>query len=260
MHPFLCLRRLARLSFLVLGGALITTLPALAQTLTVATEGSLVNAMAQVARGFEATRPGVKVVLEAGEPGVLLARMADPGAGTRFDVLAGSDAETAALGVQRRVLRAELGSAFAGNGLVLVVPAASRLAVQRLDDLARPEVLRIAIGRVNTVPVGRYAREALDGQRLWPSVQRKLVQADSAAEVLALVRRGDVDAGLVYASDAAAADGLRTVETLHTVTPLRYGAHVAVASGQAGLAAAFVDYLRSDAARAVWQQKGLALP
>jgi molybdate transport system substrate-binding protein len=144
---------------------------------------------------------------------------------------------------------------------VLVVPAASSLPLQRLADLARPEVLRIAIGRVNTVPVGRYAREAINGQRLWPSVQRKLVQADSAAEVLALVQRGDVDAGLVYASDAAAAGAaVRIVETLPTTTPLRYGAHVVVASSRAALAADFVAHLRSDAARAVWQQQGLALP
>ena len=234
---------------------------ALAQALTVATDSSLMKAMADVARSFEATHPGLKVTLVAGEPGELLAQIANPAPGAGFDVLAGADAETAAIGVQRRLLRPELRSAFAGNTLVLVVPAASAVAVQRLADLARPEVLRIAIGRVNTVSVGRHAREAIDGQRLWPSVQRKLVQADSAAEVLALVQRGDVDAGFVYATDAAAAgDAVRAVETLPTTTPLRYGAHVVQASSRAALAAEFVAHLRSDAARAVWQQEGLALP
>ena len=238
-------------------------LPALAQAqaLSVATDRSLLKAMAEVARGFEATRPGLRVTLVAGEPAALLAQIASPVAGKGFDVLAGADTETATLGLQRRLLRPELRSAFASNTLVLVVPAAATVAVQRLADLARPEVLRIAIGRVNTVPLGRFAREAINEQRLWPSVQRKLVQADSAAEVLALVQRRDVDAGLVYATDAAAAgDGVRTVETLPTATPLRYVAHVVSASTRGALAAEFVAHLRSDAARAVWQQEGLALP
>ena len=231
------------------------------QTLTVATDNSLLKAMTEVARSFEAIRPGWRVVLVAGEPGALLAQMGNPESATRFDVLAGADAETMALGVQRRLLRPEVRSNFAGNTLVLVVPASSALPVLRLADLARPEVLRIAIGRVNTVPIGRYAREAINSQRLWPSVQRKLVQADTAAEVLALVRRADVDAGFVYASDASAAGAaVRTIETLPTTTPLRYGAHVVMGSTQAALAAEFVAHLRSAAARAVWQQEGLALP
>lgn len=230
-----------------------------APALTVACDGSLAAAMAEVARGFEAGRAGLRVALVAGEPGALLAQLARPG--SAIDVLAGADAETAALGLQRRLLTASLGSVFAGNALVLVVPAGLSVPVQRLADLVRPEVARIAIGRVNTVPVGRYAREAINAQRLWPSVQRKLVQADSAAEVLALVQRGDVEAGFVVATDAAAAGaGVRTVETLPTATPIRYAAHAAAASPQAALAAEFVAHLRSEAARVVWRRAGLVLP
>lgn len=270
MHVNLRFRRFVlRLCAAALSAVLPAMALAQAQVLTVAADSSLLKAMAAVARSFEATRPGLKVALVAGEPGALLMQIADAAPGAAFDVLAGADAETAAFGVQRQLLRAEVRSAFAANTLVLVVPGAAAATattsatgtVQRLADLARPEVLRIAIGRVNTVAVGRYAREAINGQRLWPSVQRKLVQAGSAAEVLALVQRGDVDAGFVYASDAAAAGpGVRAVETLPTTTPLRYGAHVVLGSRRTALAAEFVAHLRSDAARAVWQQEGLALP
>jgi len=261
-HPGLRIRRQV-LALWVLGVAAAVPAFGQGQTLTVATDDSLLKAMSEVARGFEATRPGLRVVLVAGDPGALLAQIANPEAATRFDVLAGTDAETAALGVQRRLLRPEVRSAFAGNELVLVVPASaitSAARVQRLVDLARPEVLRIAIGRINAVPVGRYAREAINAQRLWPSVQRKLVQADSGAAVLELVQQGDVDAGFVYASDAVAAGArVRTVETLPTVTPIRYGALVVAASAQVALAAEFLDHLRSEPARAVWQRTGLAL-
>jgi molybdate transport system substrate-binding protein len=135
-----------------------------------------------------------------------------------------------------------------------------KLPVQRLSDLARPEVLRIAVGRPAVEPAGRYAREAIDGQRLWPSVQRKVVNADDVRQVLGLVAAGDVEAGFVYATDVAAAAGrVRQVETLET-TPVRYLVHVGTGSPQAALAREFVAYLGSDAARAVWLRHGFGVP
>ena len=234
--------------------------PATAQatTLTVAVDLSLAGPMDEVARAFAARRAGLRVALVPGEPGALLAQMAQPG--SAIDVLAGADAETAAYGRQRRLLGPAPDLVFAGNTLVLVVPAALAVPVQRLADLARPELARIAIGRVNTVAVGRYAREAINAQRLWPLVQRKLVQVGSAAEVLALVKAAEVEAGFVYGSDAAAAGAaVRVVETLATTTPLRYSAATAAASRQAALAEPFVAHLRSEAAREVWRRAGLML-
>lgn len=251
------------LGLLCLGvlGAWGRSAPAQAQniTLTVAVDRGLAGPMDEVARAFAVGRAGLRVVLVPGEMGALLSQMAAQG--STIDVLAGADPETAALGLQRRLLSPGLGSVFAGNALVLVVPSGQAVLVQRLADLAQPEVARIAIGRVNSVAVGRYAREAINAQRLWPLVQRKLVQVDSAAEVLALVQAGEVQAGFVYATDALAAGAsVRTLQTLPTTTPLRYAAHTAAGSRQAALAAEFVAYLRSEPARAVWRRAGLVLP
>ncbi len=229
-----------------------------AQGLTVATDSSLAAAMAAVAKAFEAGRSGVSVKLSVGAPGALLEQMAQ---GTPADVLAGSDAETAALGQQRRLLQPELRSLFATNTLVLVTPSAQKRPVQRLSDLSRPEVVRIAIGRPTLEPAGRYAREAINAQRLWPALQRKLVQAADVREALELVAAGEVEAGFVYATDAAAAAArVRAVETLATATPVRYLVHVAAASPQPALAREFAAYLRSEPARAVWQRFGFGVP
>jgi molybdate transport system substrate-binding protein len=239
-------------------GLLLTCSSAFSQSLTVATDSSLAPAMAAVAKAFEASRSGVAVKLVVGAPGALLEQMAQD---TAIDLLAGSDAETAALGQRRRLLQPELRSVFATNTLVLVTPAALQLPVQRLSDLSRPEVVRIGIGRPTLEPAGRYAREAINAQRLWPALQRKLVQADDVREVFALVAAGDVEAGFVYATDAAAAAGrVRVVETLATTTPVRYLVHVAVAGPQPALARDFAAYLRSEPARVVWQRFGFGLP
>lgn len=257
MKPDLSRRRsaLAGLAALTL---LWTGLPAAAQTLVVATDSALAPAMAEVARSFEATRPGVSVQLVPGPPGALLSRMAQDQA---VDLLAGADAETAALGVNRRLLQPELRSIFARNTLVLVVPAALDLPVQRLSDLTRTEVVRVAIGRQPGEPAGRYAREALNAQRLWTALQRKLVVVDTVGDVLDLVASAEVEAGLVYATDAAAAAGrVRVVQTLETTTPIRHLVHLSTSSAQPTLARAFAEHLRNDSARAVWLRFGFLLP
>jgi len=252
------LTRLARLAAIpLLLAAASTTTPA--QTLVVAADSSLGDAMTVVARDFEAARKGVTVTLRLGASGVLLEQVAR---GTTTDVLAAADAETVALGVQRRLLVADLRSSFASNSLVLIVPASLNLPVQRLADLSRPEVVRVALGRPASEPVGRYAREAINAQRLWPAVQRKSVLVDDVREVLALVAAADVEAGFVYSTDvAAAAPGrVRVVETLPTTTPIRYPANVVAGSKQPELARDFITYLRSEPARAVFKRFGFGLP
>jgi len=251
------LSRLARLAAipLLLAAASTTTM---AQTLVVAADSSLGDAMKVVARDFETARKGVTVTLRLGASGGLLEQIAR---GTATDVLAAADAETVALGVQRRLLVADLRSSFASNSLVLIVPASLSLPVQRLADLARPEVVRVAMGRHASEPAGRYAREAINAQRLWPAVQRKAVLVDDVREVLELVAAADVEAGFVYATDVAgAAARVRVVETLPTTTPIRYPANVVAGSKQPELARDFITYLRSEPARAVFKRFGFGLP
>ena len=228
-----------------------------AATLQVAAASSLVDAMPELARAFEAARAGVNVRLASASSGALLEQLAQ---GTAMDVLLSADADTLARGVERRLLQPESVRSFASNTLVLVLPAASTLAVARLTDLAQVDVQRIAMGRTATVPAGRYARQAIDAARLWPALQRKIVQADSARHALDLVLRGDVDAAFVYGTDARSAGSrVRLVQTLAGHNPIRLGAAVAVGSKQAALAAEFVQFLRSEAARAVLVRLGFGV-
>lgn len=232
--------------------------PAGAQTLTIAAAASLSDALRDVAHAFEATHAGVTVALKLGASGTLLEQIAQ---GLPADVLLSADAETATLGVQRHLLVADLRSVFVTNTLVLVVPQALNLPVQRLSDLARPEVVRIAMGRQAEVPAGRYAREVINAARLWPSVQHKVVFADDVRHVLDLVAGADVEAGFVYATDVpSAGDRVRVVQTLETTTPIRYPAHVVAGSRHEARARDFIAFLRGDAARAVFKRYGFGLP
>ena len=93
----------------------------------------------------------------------------------------------------------------AGHSLVLVVPKAnaeSPASPKTFADL--PKVKKVAVGEPKAVPAGAYAKEVLTKLKLWDDLDKagKLVTGENVAQVLALVQRGEVDAGIVYAADA----------------------------------------------------------
>jgi molybdate transport system substrate-binding protein len=93
---------------------------------------------------------------------------------------------------------------FAGNRVVLAIPAKSTIRLTSLNDLKREEVKRIAIGNPKTVPAGRYAEEVLKYFNLWDAIKDRFIFAENVRQVLDYVARGEVDAGIVYSTDASA--------------------------------------------------------
>jgi molybdate transport system substrate-binding protein len=250
------MRQLARTLSVLL--VLACALPAWAQQLTVAADSSLGGAFQEAASAFQVLHPGVVVRLRLAASGTLLEQIAEH---TPADVFASTDGETLARGIERHLLRADGAREFASNTLVLVVPGGRNSPVQRLSDLARPEVRRIAMGRPASVPAGRYARQAIDGARLWPAVQRKVVLADDGPEALALVASGEADAGFAFQTDALQApDRVRVIQALTGPMPPRHAAAVVAGSAQPALARDFVAYLTGAAARAVFTRLGFGEP
>jgi len=92
---------------------------------------------------------------------------------------------------------------FAANEIVVLVPAAADSAVSSFADLAKPAAGRIAVGNPATSPAGRYAAEVLAQTGIAEAVKAKLVPAETVRQILDWVARGEVDAGIAYATDAA---------------------------------------------------------
>ena len=93
---------------------------------------------------------------------------------------------------------------FAGNTVVLIVPADAKTSLTSFEGLRSAEIKKIAAGNPKTVPAGRYAEEVFSSYGILPSVKDKLIYAENVRQVLDYVARGEVDAGVVYATDAAA--------------------------------------------------------
>lgn len=238
--------------------AWLAALPLLApaQQLTVSAAASLADAFKEIGARFEAARPGARLRLNFAASGLLLQQITQ---GAPVDVFASADQETMDRAAGRGLIVPATRRDFAGNALVLITPPGG--ALKALPELARPAVRRIAIGKPASVPVGRYSRQALETAGLWAALGPRLVFADNPRQVLDYVSRGEVEAGLVYRTDAAQAAGKVAVAlTLAGHAPIVYPAAVLADSAQPALARDFVAYLGGAEAQAILARHGFGKP
>ncbi|HKP74115.1 MAG TPA: molybdate ABC transporter substrate-binding protein [Longimicrobiaceae bacterium] len=175
-------------------------------TLTVAAAASLHEVVTELDSLYRAEHPDVAVRATFGASGALRQQIEH---GAPIDVfISASERHIDELG---RAGLADVRSrrAFAGNELVLIVPQSVPTAVRGFGDLASPRVRRVALGAPESVPAGEYAEQALRSLGLAAAVAPKAVYAQNVRQVLAYVERGEVDAGLVYRTDALASDRVR---------------------------------------------------
>jgi molybdate transport system substrate-binding protein len=147
-----------------------------------------------------------------------------------------------------------------GNRLVLIVPAhrAAEIAIEPRFALA--ELIgegRLVLGDPAHVPAGIYAKAALEHLGVWDAVAGKLAFAPDVRGALAMVERGEANAGIVYATDAAISRGVAVAGIFPEESHPRIRYPIAVIAGsQSSTAAAFMTFLSSPAARAVFRAHG----
>ncbi|MGV8923857.1 MAG: molybdate ABC transporter substrate-binding protein [Thermomonas sp.] len=229
-----------------------------AREVTVSAASSLTNAFKDVARSYEAAHPGSKVLLNFGGSGSLLQQLAK---GAPVDVFASADIETMDMAVAKGLVSAIGPRDFARNALVLVVPNDSKLTLMRLHDLRQPSVRWIAIGNPASVPVGRYTRHALVAAKLWPTLSAKVITTQNVRHSLDYVARGEVDAGFVYATDAAIMPGkVKVAFEVPLAIAIRYPIAPVSGSANAAEASRFIDHVLSPAGQAILAKYGFRKP
>ncbi len=238
--------------------ALLLPVLASAQQLTVSAAASLTDAFQELGPRFAATQPGTIVRFNFAASGTLLTQIAQ---GAPVDVFASADQETMDRAVAQKLVLPDTRVNFAANSLVLIEPGKGGPALKSLQDLTGDSVKKIAIGKVATVPVGRYTQEALQAANLWDVLQPKFVQADSVRQALDYVSRGETEAGFVYRTDAAIMkDKVKIVLTVGGHTPVTYPVAVVSDSREQALAKDFVKFLTSPAAQQVLAKYGFGKP
>lgn len=148
---------------------------------------------------------------------------------------------------------------FAANEIVLIVPAGSKAGVSSFADLVKPAVARIAMVNPTTGPAGRYAAEVFASVRITDAVRPKLVLAENVRQVLDYTARGEVDAGVAYATDALTLPQEVTVVAVAPAdshTTIVYPIAVVKGSRHQAAARAFLATVRSEAGQTILGRHG----
>ncbi len=147
-----------------------------------------------------------------------------------------------------------------GNQLVIVAPAAPREQKMGLADFTTNRVGRIALA-AEGVPAGDYARQALKNAGLLEELQPKIVNGSDVRETLALVERGEADAGIVYVTDAAMSSKVNIVADIEASQhdPIRYPLVLLKSAAHKTAARRMYEYLQSPDAIAVFRRRGFMI-
>ncbi len=233
-------------------------LPASAQekTLTVFAAASMKNALDDVNAAFLKST-GTKVVASYAASSAL-ARQLEQGAPA--DIFASADLEWMDYSSQKKTIKDDTRLNLLGNKLVLIAPKDSK--VDRVDigqgfDLAK--LIgdgRITTGEVTSVPVGKYAKGALEKLGIWASVQNKFAMADNVRAAMALVSRGEAVLGIVYETDAKVDPNVKIVGAFPADSHPAIVYPVAATVNARPEAAAYLNFLRGGTAKAVFEQYG----
>ena len=222
--------------------------------LVVSAAASLTNAFKDVAQAYEKEHAGTKVILNFGASDVLLQQIVK---GAPADVFASADQKAMDKAVEEKAVKPESRVDFAANQIVLIVPTDSKANITALKDLTRDDVKRIAYGNPASVPVGRYTQGALQAAGLWDAVQAKSVLAQNVRQSLDYVSRGEVDAGFVFATDAAVMpDKVKVAVRVPSQTPVTYPIAVTARDTAAKEAKSFVAYVMSPAGQEILSRYG----
>ncbi len=148
------------------------------------------------------------------------------------------------------------------NRLVLIASKNNtRQAIANFQDLLKPEIKRVAIGDPRTVPAGAYAAELLMNLSIYDQLQSKLIFGNNVRQVLTFVETGNVDAGIVYITDALSAKNVTPIEVasenLHS--PIIYPVAVVQGSKNFRSAEDYIHFLFSHTAKAVFAKHGFNL-
>jgi molybdate transport system substrate-binding protein len=228
-------------------------------SVTVFAAASMKNALDDVDAAFSKTS-GAKVVASYDASSALAKQIE---AGAPADVFLSADLKWMDYVAQKKLIKADTRVNLLGNALVLIAPKDSKIGNVTIApgfDLTKlAGDGRIATGDVKAVPVGLYAKAALEKLGVWASVEPKMAMAANVRAALILVARGEAPLGIVYATDAKVEPGVKIVGVFpdDSHPPIVYPA-AATANAKPDTAA-YLAFLRSSAARTIFERYGFTL-
>lgn len=230
--------------------ALLLALPLAAAEVRVLAAASLTEALQEIGRDYE-RRSGDRVIFSFGGSSTL-ARQIE--AGAPADLFLSADEAKMNTLARRGLIDPRTRVSVLSNRLVIVVPRTGGRALENPRDLVHCR--RIAIAEPSSVPAGIYARQYLQTLGIWNAVSRKIVPAENVRAALAAVAAGNVDAAIVYRTDARIQKNVRVVHEVRNGPRISYPFAVVARPERPAAARRFLAHLRSRTARDIFARHG----
>jgi molybdate transport system substrate-binding protein len=224
-------------------------------SLTVSAASSLTDVLKQVDAQYMKENPNVTVTANFAGSGALQKQIEN---GAPVDLFLSAAAQQMDALQKEQLLLDGTRKDLLGNTLVLVVPSDSTLGLTDFKDLATDKVKKVAIGEPKSVPCGMYAEEVFKLDGIADQVKSKLVEGTDVRAVLSYVESGNVDAGIVFQTDANTTNTVKVVATAPDAinATVVYPVAVIKASKNAAAAQAYEAFLSGSEAQAIFQKAG----
>ncbi|HMZ08842.1 MAG TPA: molybdate ABC transporter substrate-binding protein [Anaerolineales bacterium] len=231
------------------------------QALTVFAAASLTDAFTEIGLAFDAANPGVTTTFNFAGSQALRTQIEE---GAPADVFASASGKEMDTLLTDSFVAAAAAQVFLTNNLLVILPADNPAALEKLEDLANPGI-KIVLA-AEEVPVGKYARQALDlmdasfGSGFKDKVLANVVSnEDNVRQVVAKIQLGEADAGIVYVSDVVAAPELKSIEIPADLNvTAKYPIAPLVKSENSELASKFIEFVLSAEGQAILTTWGFA--
>lgn len=252
MRPGICVRRhlaVFLVSIVALAGAI-----ANGATILVFAAASLTDSLKEIAAACE-KESGDRVRFNFGASSVL-ARQIEEGAPADI-FLSADEAKMDALERKGLIVK-ETRRNRLSNALVIVVPSDSRVLFRSVHDITNAALKRVALADPRTVPAGIYARSFLEKAGLWRHVEKKVVPTDNVRAALAAVESGNIDAGIIYKTDASISKRVKVAfEVPAQDGPvIRYPVALVTDAREPAASRTFLRYLESGPAGDIFSRFG----
>jgi molybdate transport system substrate-binding protein len=257
---------LTDMRFLLVRAALVliaatASLPAHAQgrDLLVFGAASLKNALDDADAQYQRAS-GHKVVVSYGASSALAKQIEG---GAPADIFISADLDWMDYVAQHKLIKPDTRFNLLGNKLVLIGAADRNITLSIGPNFPLAQALgnsRLAMADPASVPAGKYGKAALEQLGVWGSVADKIAPAQDVRAALLYVSRGEAALGIVYQTDAAADKGVKIVAAFPESThpPIIYPLAITATSANPE-AAAYVQFLKSPAARPAFEKQGFVL-
>ena len=218
---------------------------------------SLTDVLEEIAEEYQDANPNVKIIFSFGSSGTLQAQIEE---GAPADIFLSAAQKQMNELEEKGLIDKQTRVDILENKVVLIVPSDSTSEIRSFEEAADSSVSMIALGE-SSVPVGQYAQEIYTHLGLWEMISGKANFGSNVREVLTWVEGGNVDCGVVYATDAATTSSVKVIceAPQGSHKPVIYPGAVLAESSQKEAAKKFLDFLCGYEAKTYFEKAGFKM-